>query len=85
MGGDIRAGVRELSNRHSLPLALPSALDTRTDTQKNNSSLSLDHQLVRAAHTEVTLGFMCIILLRMKKGGFTNQTHRSAQYKVCVV
>uniref|UniRef100_A0AAQ5ZI31 E3 ubiquitin-protein ligase CBL n=1 Tax=Amphiprion ocellaris TaxID=80972 RepID=A0AAQ5ZI31_AMPOC len=37
----------ELSNRHSLPLALPSALDTRSDSQKNNSSLSLDHQLVR--------------------------------------
>lgn len=43
---DIRAGVRELSNRHSLPLALPSTLDTRADSQ-NNSSLSLDHQLVR--------------------------------------
>uniref|UniRef100_A0A3Q2U3N7 E3 ubiquitin-protein ligase CBL n=1 Tax=Fundulus heteroclitus TaxID=8078 RepID=A0A3Q2U3N7_FUNHE len=37
----------ELSNRHSLPLALPSALDNRSDSQKNNSSLSLDHQLVR--------------------------------------
>ncbi|XP_049582605.1 E3 ubiquitin-protein ligase CBL isoform X2 [Syngnathus scovelli] len=36
-------GVRELSNRHSLPLALPSALCT--DPQKNNNSLSLDHQL----------------------------------------
>uniref|UniRef100_A0A4W4F4S8 E3 ubiquitin-protein ligase CBL n=1 Tax=Electrophorus electricus TaxID=8005 RepID=A0A4W4F4S8_ELEEL len=35
-------GVRELSNRHSLPLALPSALDTRSDAQRNNS---LDHQL----------------------------------------
>uniref|UniRef100_A0A672GUI4 E3 ubiquitin-protein ligase CBL n=1 Tax=Salarias fasciatus TaxID=181472 RepID=A0A672GUI4_SALFA len=49
LGGDLRAGVRELSNRHSLPLALPSALDTRSDSQKNNSSLSLDHQLVRAS------------------------------------
>uniref|UniRef100_A0A3Q1BYY2 E3 ubiquitin-protein ligase CBL n=1 Tax=Amphiprion ocellaris TaxID=80972 RepID=A0A3Q1BYY2_AMPOC len=39
----------ELSNRHSLPLALPSALDTRSDSQKNNSSLSLDHQLNFAA------------------------------------
>uniref|UniRef100_A0A3B3VT59 E3 ubiquitin-protein ligase CBL n=1 Tax=Poecilia latipinna TaxID=48699 RepID=A0A3B3VT59_9TELE len=39
------AGVRELSNRHSLPLALPSALDNRADSQKNNSSLSLDQQL----------------------------------------
>uniref|UniRef100_A0A8C9YM48 E3 ubiquitin-protein ligase CBL n=1 Tax=Sander lucioperca TaxID=283035 RepID=A0A8C9YM48_SANLU len=39
----------ELSNRHSLPLALPSALDTRSDSQKNNSSLSLDHQLSLAA------------------------------------
>ncbi|CAF97501.1 unnamed protein product [Tetraodon nigroviridis] len=46
---DIRAGVRELSNRHSLPLALPSTLDTRSDSQKNNSSLSLDHQLNFAA------------------------------------
>ncbi|KAM9317684.1 E3 ubiquitin-protein ligase CBL [Pholidichthys leucotaenia] len=45
LGVDIRPGVRELSNRHSLPLALPSALDTRSDSQKNNSSLSLDHQL----------------------------------------
>uniref|UniRef100_A0A8C4EU21 E3 ubiquitin-protein ligase CBL n=1 Tax=Dicentrarchus labrax TaxID=13489 RepID=A0A8C4EU21_DICLA len=42
LGLDIRAGVRELSNRHSLPLALPS-MDTRSDSQKNNSSLSLDH------------------------------------------
>ncbi|KAK9520835.1 hypothetical protein VZT92_020695 [Zoarces viviparus] len=47
--GEIRAGVRELSNRHSLPLALPSALDTRSDSYKNNSSLSLDHQLNFAA------------------------------------
>uniref|UniRef100_A0A3P9A5B9 E3 ubiquitin-protein ligase CBL n=1 Tax=Esox lucius TaxID=8010 RepID=A0A3P9A5B9_ESOLU len=46
--GDTR-GVRELSNRHSLPLALPSALDGRADTQRNNSSLSLDHQLVRGS------------------------------------
>lgn len=45
LGSDLRAGVRELSNRHSLPLALPSALDNRSDSQKNNSSLSLDHQL----------------------------------------
>ncbi|XP_015235913.1 PREDICTED: E3 ubiquitin-protein ligase CBL [Cyprinodon variegatus] len=45
LGVDLRAGVRELSNRHSLPLALPSALDNRSDSQKNNSSLSLDHQL----------------------------------------
>ncbi|XP_014823900.1 PREDICTED: E3 ubiquitin-protein ligase CBL [Poecilia mexicana] len=45
LGGDLRAGVRELSNRHSLPLALPSALDNRADSQKNNSSLSLDQQL----------------------------------------
>uniref|UniRef100_A0A8C8FZV7 E3 ubiquitin-protein ligase CBL n=1 Tax=Oncorhynchus tshawytscha TaxID=74940 RepID=A0A8C8FZV7_ONCTS len=42
--GDTR-GVRELSNRHSLPLALPSVLDGCTDGQRNNSSLSLDHQL----------------------------------------
>ncbi|KAL6471053.1 hypothetical protein MHYP_G00197030 [Metynnis hypsauchen] len=39
-GGDSR-GSRELSNRHSLPLALPSAMDA----QRNNSSVSLDHQL----------------------------------------
>ncbi|XP_077578833.1 E3 ubiquitin-protein ligase CBL [Stigmatopora nigra] len=39
------AGIRELSNRHSLPLALPSALETHTDPQKNNNSLSLEHQL----------------------------------------
>uniref|UniRef100_A0A673Z9N9 E3 ubiquitin-protein ligase CBL n=1 Tax=Salmo trutta TaxID=8032 RepID=A0A673Z9N9_SALTR len=44
-----RRGVRELSNRHSLPLALPSALDGCTDGQRNNSSLSLDHQLVKGA------------------------------------
>uniref|UniRef100_A0A8C9YSK3 E3 ubiquitin-protein ligase CBL n=1 Tax=Sander lucioperca TaxID=283035 RepID=A0A8C9YSK3_SANLU len=45
----------ELSNRHSLPLALPSALDTRSDSQKNNSSLSLDHQLVRETTKHHTL------------------------------
>ncbi|KAG7471390.1 hypothetical protein MATL_G00124150 [Megalops atlanticus] len=37
--------ARELSNRHSLPLALPSALDTRSDSQRNSSTLSLDPQL----------------------------------------
>ncbi|XP_066565338.1 E3 ubiquitin-protein ligase CBL [Amia ocellicauda] len=42
--GDAWAG-RELSNRHSLPLALPSALDGRPETQRHNSTLSLDHQL----------------------------------------
>eukprot|EP00063_Salmo_salar_P094273 XP_014069108.1 PREDICTED: E3 ubiquitin-protein ligase CBL isoform X1 [Salmo salar] len=46
-----RRGVRELSNRHSLPLALPSALDGCTDGQRNNSSLSLDHQLVKGAQS----------------------------------
>uniref|UniRef100_A0AAQ5YK92 E3 ubiquitin-protein ligase CBL n=1 Tax=Amphiprion ocellaris TaxID=80972 RepID=A0AAQ5YK92_AMPOC len=46
----------ELSNRHSLPLALPSALDTRSDSQKNNSSLSLDHQLVRLPPLAMTNG-----------------------------
>ncbi|KAI4904555.1 hypothetical protein NFI96_029620 [Prochilodus magdalenae] len=40
VGGDSR-GTRELSNRHSLPLALPSAMDA----QRNNISVSLDHQL----------------------------------------
>uniref|UniRef100_A0A8C9SYY8 E3 ubiquitin-protein ligase CBL n=1 Tax=Scleropages formosus TaxID=113540 RepID=A0A8C9SYY8_SCLFO len=38
--------VRELSNRHSLPLALPSALDGRIDVQRN-SNLGLDPPLVR--------------------------------------
>ncbi|XP_036392733.1 E3 ubiquitin-protein ligase CBL isoform X2 [Megalops cyprinoides] len=37
--------ARELSNRHSLPLALPSTLDTRSDSQRNSSTLSLDPQL----------------------------------------
>uniref|UniRef100_A0A8D3B0W8 E3 ubiquitin-protein ligase CBL n=1 Tax=Scophthalmus maximus TaxID=52904 RepID=A0A8D3B0W8_SCOMX len=63
LGGDIRAGVRELSNRHSLPLALPSTLDTRSDSQKNNSSLSLDHQLVRnhkTPHTKLSTAPMSI-------------------------
>ncbi|XP_033832400.1 E3 ubiquitin-protein ligase CBL [Periophthalmus magnuspinnatus] len=49
LGGDLRAGARELSNRHSLPLALPSSLDTRSDSPKNNSSPCLDHQLNLAA------------------------------------
>ncbi|KAG9265450.1 E3 ubiquitin-protein ligase CBL isoform X1 [Astyanax mexicanus] len=40
VGGETR-GSRELSNRHSLPLALPSAMEA----QRNNSSVSLDHQL----------------------------------------
>lgn len=41
VGGETR-GSRELSNRHSLPLALPSALDG----QRNSNSTSLEHQLV---------------------------------------
>ncbi|KAF4086011.1 hypothetical protein AMELA_G00101290 [Ameiurus melas] len=40
VGGETR-GSRELSNRHSLPLALPSALDG----QRNNNSAGLEHQL----------------------------------------
>ncbi|XP_069038498.1 E3 ubiquitin-protein ligase CBL isoform X2 [Lepisosteus oculatus] len=36
---------RELSNRHSLPLALPSTLDGRPEAQRHNSTMSLDHQL----------------------------------------
>lgn len=48
LGGNLHASARELSNRHSLPLALPSAMDMRSESPKNNSSLSLDHQLVRA-------------------------------------
>uniref|UniRef100_A0A3Q4MHA3 E3 ubiquitin-protein ligase CBL n=1 Tax=Neolamprologus brichardi TaxID=32507 RepID=A0A3Q4MHA3_NEOBR len=62
LGGDLRAGVRELSNRHSLPLALPSAMDARSDSQ-NNSSLSLDHQLVRATTKHSTFNCRLIHLL----------------------
>uniref|UniRef100_A0A8C1PAS3 E3 ubiquitin-protein ligase CBL n=1 Tax=Cyprinus carpio TaxID=7962 RepID=A0A8C1PAS3_CYPCA len=40
--GDSR-GSRELSNRHSLPLQLPSTLDTRAEGQRNNGPPSLDH------------------------------------------
>lgn len=60
---DSRAGVRELSNRHSLPLALPSTLDTRSDSQKNNSSLSLDHQLVRKPTKHHTLHWHLVWVL----------------------
>uniref|UniRef100_A0A8C1TI41 E3 ubiquitin-protein ligase CBL n=1 Tax=Cyprinus carpio TaxID=7962 RepID=A0A8C1TI41_CYPCA len=42
--GDSR-GSRELSNRHSLPLQLPSTLDTRAEGPRNNGPPSLDHQL----------------------------------------
>uniref|UniRef100_A0A673L6K8 E3 ubiquitin-protein ligase CBL n=1 Tax=Sinocyclocheilus rhinocerous TaxID=307959 RepID=A0A673L6K8_9TELE len=42
--GDSR-GSRELSNRHSLPLQLPSTLDARAEGQRNNGPPSLDHQL----------------------------------------
>lgn len=42
--GDTR-GSRELSNRHSLPLQLPSAIDSRTEAPRNNGPPSLDHQL----------------------------------------
>ncbi|KAJ8388339.1 hypothetical protein AAFF_G00134930 [Aldrovandia affinis] len=37
--------ARELSNRHSLPLALPSALDGHTDALRASSSLGLEQQL----------------------------------------
>uniref|UniRef100_A0A9J8D7B9 E3 ubiquitin-protein ligase CBL n=1 Tax=Cyprinus carpio carpio TaxID=630221 RepID=A0A9J8D7B9_CYPCA len=40
--GDSR-GSRELSNRHSLPLQLPSTLDTRAEGPRNNGPPSLDH------------------------------------------
>uniref|UniRef100_A0A8C9RDP3 E3 ubiquitin-protein ligase CBL n=1 Tax=Scleropages formosus TaxID=113540 RepID=A0A8C9RDP3_SCLFO len=40
-------GSRELSNRHSLPLALPSTMDGCADPLMNNCSLSMDQQLVR--------------------------------------
>lgn len=70
--GDVRAGVRELSNRHSLPLALPSTLDTRTDSQKN-STLSLDHQLVRGTRKHHTLSchynnLICIVSASNRTG-----------------
>uniref|UniRef100_A0A673KS45 E3 ubiquitin-protein ligase CBL n=1 Tax=Sinocyclocheilus rhinocerous TaxID=307959 RepID=A0A673KS45_9TELE len=42
--GDSR-GSRELSNRHSLPLQLPSTLDARAEGPRNNGPPSLDHQL----------------------------------------
>ncbi|XP_059932236.1 E3 ubiquitin-protein ligase CBL isoform X3 [Gadus macrocephalus] len=49
LGGEIRGGgIRELSNRHSLPLALPSALDATAASSpplRNSSTISLDHQL----------------------------------------
>uniref|UniRef100_A0AAQ6A2R1 E3 ubiquitin-protein ligase CBL n=1 Tax=Amphiprion ocellaris TaxID=80972 RepID=A0AAQ6A2R1_AMPOC len=65
----------ELSNRHSLPLALPSALDTRSDSQKNNSSLSLDHQL-----PSIMLTFTVILgCLQF------NQNQRVLQTKACAL
>ncbi|KAK1153459.1 E3 ubiquitin-protein ligase CBL-like isoform X1 [Acipenser oxyrinchus oxyrinchus] len=36
---------RELSNRHSLPLALPSSMDVRPEVQRQTSTLSLDNQV----------------------------------------
>ncbi|XP_065137269.1 E3 ubiquitin-protein ligase CBL [Paramisgurnus dabryanus] len=42
--GDSRVS-RELSNRHSLPLQLPSTLDGRAESPRNNGPPSLDHQL----------------------------------------
>ncbi|XP_067306813.1 E3 ubiquitin-protein ligase CBL isoform X2 [Pseudorasbora parva] len=42
--GDSR-GSRELSNRHSLPLQLPSTLDARAEGPRNNGPSSLDQQL----------------------------------------
>ncbi|XP_056612618.1 E3 ubiquitin-protein ligase CBL isoform X1 [Triplophysa dalaica] len=42
--GDSRIS-RELSNRHSLPLQLPSALDARAEAPRNNGPPNLDHQL----------------------------------------
>uniref|UniRef100_A0A8C2KZD9 E3 ubiquitin-protein ligase CBL n=1 Tax=Cyprinus carpio TaxID=7962 RepID=A0A8C2KZD9_CYPCA len=55
--GDSR-GSRELSNRHSLPLQLPSTLDTRAEGQRNNGPPSLDHQLVRS-HIKAS-SHMCV-------------------------
>ncbi|XP_064207010.1 E3 ubiquitin-protein ligase CBL-like isoform X1 [Anguilla rostrata] len=42
--GDLR-GARELSNRHSLPLAPPPAPDRRADALRPSSSLGLEQQL----------------------------------------
>ncbi|MBN3293341.1 CBL ligase, partial [Polypterus senegalus] len=36
---------RELSNRHSLPLALPSTMDTRPEAQRHSSAMGLDSPL----------------------------------------
>lgn len=74
---DIRAGARELSNRHSLPLALPSTLDTRSDAQKNNSSLSLDHQLVRETTKHHTLHWHLVWVL-------SAQSREDKKEKFCV-
>ncbi|KAG9351462.1 hypothetical protein JZ751_022712 [Albula glossodonta] len=41
---DLR-GTRELSNRHSLPLALPSSMDGRMEALRPSNSLGLEHQL----------------------------------------
>lgn len=43
--GDPWAG-RELSNRHSLPFSLPSQMDSRADSHRLGSTLSLDNPVV---------------------------------------
>uniref|UniRef100_A0A672QHM8 E3 ubiquitin-protein ligase CBL n=1 Tax=Sinocyclocheilus grahami TaxID=75366 RepID=A0A672QHM8_SINGR len=55
--GDSR-GSRELSNRHSLPLQLPSTLDARAEGPRNNSPPSLDHQL---PNLNFYITFICFI------------------------
>ncbi|MGH0149927.1 UNVERIFIED_CONTAM: hypothetical protein FKN15_016264 [Acipenser sinensis] len=45
---------RELSNRHSLPLALPSTMDVRPEAQRQTSTLSLDNQVNFSAGASVS-------------------------------
>lgn len=56
VGGETRVS-RELSNRHSLPLALPSALDG----QRNSNSISLEHQLVGISEHFVQKGKVVLV------------------------
>lgn len=60
--GDSRVS-RELSNRHSLPLQLPSTLDARAEGPRNNGHPSLDHQLVRMHIPYSVFLFVCFINL----------------------
>uniref|UniRef100_A0A3Q2Z5N1 E3 ubiquitin-protein ligase CBL n=1 Tax=Hippocampus comes TaxID=109280 RepID=A0A3Q2Z5N1_HIPCM len=82
LGVDMRAGVRELSNRHSLPLALPSALDTRTDPQKNNNSLSLDQQLVSTNTKYHTHTFGPSSAVRSATGEESRDSEEESEYMI---